>query len=67
MLTLFFVDQLPTAVGSHYEFSNDDALHAIRVLRTTVGDVFNLSDGRGAWSRVQVDGATKKTLTTRVS
>ena len=42
MLTLFFVDQLPTAVGSTFEFNNDDAMHAIRVLRTTIGDVFNI-------------------------
>ncbi len=33
MFTLFFVDDLPTTVGAHYEFSNDDANHAIRVLR----------------------------------
>ena len=66
MLTLFFVDQLPTAVGSTYEFNNDDAMHAIRVLRTTIGDVFNLSDGRGAWSRVQVITETKKSLNVKV-
>jgi 16S rRNA (uracil1498-N3)-methyltransferase len=33
MFTLFFVDDLPTSVGSSYEFANDDANHAIRVLR----------------------------------
>ena len=49
MLTLFFVDDLPTSVGALYEFQNEDALHAVRVLRTTVGDTFNLSDGKGTW------------------
>lgn len=62
MLTLFFVEDLPTTVGQKYEFNNDDALHAIRVLRTNVGDIFNLSDGQGAWSRVVVQSVEKKVL-----
>jgi 16S rRNA (uracil1498-N3)-methyltransferase len=62
MLTLFFVEDLPKTVGELYEFRNDDALHAIRVLRTNVGDIFNLSDGNGAWSRVVVRTAEKKVL-----
>jgi 16S rRNA (uracil1498-N3)-methyltransferase len=53
---------LPKTVGELYEFRNDDALHAIRVLRTNVGDIFNLSDGNGAWSRVVVRTAEKKVL-----
>jgi 16S rRNA (uracil1498-N3)-methyltransferase len=66
MLTLFFVDDLPTTVGESYEFQNDDALHAVRVLRTTVGDIFNLSDGKGAWSKVVVREAAKKSLRVEV-
>jgi 16S rRNA (uracil1498-N3)-methyltransferase len=66
MLTLFFVDDLPTTVGESYEFQNDDALHAVRVLRTTVGDIFNLSDGNGAWSKVIVREAAKKSLRVEV-
>jgi 16S rRNA (uracil1498-N3)-methyltransferase len=62
MLTLFFVEDLPKTVGQQYEFKNEDALHAIRVLRTKVGDIFNLSDGNGAWSRVVVRTAEKKAL-----
>ena len=62
MLTLFFVDDLPRTIGESYEFQNDDALHAVRVLRTTVGDIFNLSDGKGAWSKVVVREAAKKSL-----
>lgn len=66
MLTLFFVEDLPTTVGSTYEFDNDDALHAIRVVRTKSGDYFNLSDGKGAWSHVEALEVHKKHMTVRV-
>ncbi len=66
MLTLFFVEDLPTEVGALYDFQNDDALHAVRVLRTTVGDTFNLSDGNGAWSKVVVREVAKKSLRVEV-
>lgn len=66
MLTLFFVDELPTTVGEQFIFDNDDALHAIRVLRTNIGDIFNLSDGKGSWSHVQVEAANKKSLQVKV-
>ena len=66
MLTLFFVDNLPTTVGQIYEFDNDDALHAIRVLRTRSGDFFNLSDGNGNWSRVEAKEVHKKHMSVEV-
>ena len=66
MLTLFFVEDLPTTVGSTYDFDNDDALHAIRVVRTKSGDYFNLSDGKGAWSHVEALEVHKKHMTVRV-
>jgi 16S rRNA (uracil1498-N3)-methyltransferase len=66
MLTLFFVEDLPTTVGSAYEFNNDDANHAIRVLRMGTGDIFNLSDGAGSWSRVQVLTVAKKSMQVKV-
>jgi 16S rRNA (uracil1498-N3)-methyltransferase len=66
MLTLFFVDDLPTTVGASYEFNNDDANHAVRVLRIGTGDTFNLSDGNGAYSTVQVLSVAKKSLTVKV-
>ncbi len=66
MLTLFFVDDLPTSAGALYEFQNEDALHAVRVLRTDIGDIFNLSDGNGAWSKVVVREAAKKSLRVEV-
>ena len=66
MLTLFFVKDLPTEIGSTYLFDNEDALHAVRVLRMQVGDIFALSDGEGSWSRVHVTQSLKKSLTVEV-
>ncbi len=66
MLSLFFVDDLPTEVGQIYEFANDDAVHAVRVLRIGTGEIFNLSDGAGRWSRVQVVTAGKKSAQVKV-
>lgn len=66
MLTLFFVDDLPTTVGSTYEFNNEDALHAIRVLRIQSGEFFNLSDGKGNWSHVEAKEVHKKHMTVEV-
>ena len=64
MFTLFFVEDLPTT-GS-YEFSNEDAHHAIRVLRMQAGDEFMLSDGKGAWSQVKATEVSKKSITVQV-
>lgn len=66
MLNLFFVSDLPTVVGTTYEFGGDDAGHAIRVLRTQVGDALALSSGQGAWSVVQVTAIAKKSMTVKV-
>jgi 16S rRNA (uracil1498-N3)-methyltransferase len=66
MFTLFFVEDLPRTVGSEYEFKNDDANHAIRVLRTQVDDQFMLSDGKGAWSKVKATQMQKKSMTVQV-
>ena len=65
MFTLFFVDDLPTS--GTYEFSNDDAHHAIRVLRMQVGAEFMLSDGNGAWSQVVATEVNKKSMQVRVT
>jgi 16S rRNA (uracil1498-N3)-methyltransferase len=66
MLTLFFVDDLPTTIGVTYEFDSEDAFHAIKVLRIAAGEIFNLSDGKGAWSRVCVNNVNKKSMTVTV-
>jgi 16S rRNA (uracil1498-N3)-methyltransferase len=66
MLSLFFVTDLPTQVDQVYQFEGDDALHAIRVLRIGTGEIFNLSDGAGNWSRVQVLSVGKKSAEVKV-
>ena len=62
MRTLFFVDDLPTTVGQIYTFNNEDALHAIRVLRTGPGEIFWLSDGKGNFSTVKALEVAKKSM-----
>lgn len=66
MFTLFFVEDLPTTVGEEYEFDNEDAHHAIRVLRTQIDDQFMLSDGNGTWSKVKAVQIKKKSMTVQV-
>jgi 16S rRNA (uracil1498-N3)-methyltransferase len=66
MLTLFFVEDLPTTVGATYEFDNEDANHAIRVLRMSTGTIFNLSDGNGSWAQVQVLTVAKTSMQVKV-
>ena len=66
MFTLFFVDDLPTTVGQNYEFANDDANHAIRVLRMQDGSEFMLSDGKGSGSQVVATEVSKKSMRVRV-
>ncbi len=66
MLTLFFVADLPTQAGSSYDFANEDAFHAIKVLRIAAGEIFNLGDGKGAWSRVVVESVNKKSMQVKV-
>jgi 16S rRNA (uracil1498-N3)-methyltransferase len=66
MLTLFFVEDLPTTVGATYEFDNEDANQAIRVLRMSTGTIFNLSDGNGSWAQVQVLTVAKTSMQVKV-
>ena len=66
MLTLFFVEDLPTSIGAIYEFDGEDAHHAVRVLRMSAGEVFMLSDGEGTWSEVKVFAVKKKSLEVQV-
>lgn len=65
MLTLFFVDELPLS-GTNYEFGGEDAHHAIKVMRIGVGEIFNISDGKGGWARVSVKEVGKKTMSVHV-
>ena len=66
MLTLFFVQDLPTSVGDIYQFANEDAQHAIRVLRMQRDDIFALSDGAGKYSHVRILDVAKKSISVEV-
>lgn len=66
MLTLFFVEELPTQTGQIYEFDNEDANHAVRVLRMAAGETFMLADGSGAWSQVKAFAIKKKSMEVEV-
>jgi len=64
MLTLFLVDKLEDS--NLIEVSGDEAHHAIKVLRITVGEEILISDGAGNWVRASVENIDKKTFMARV-
>lgn len=64
MLTLFLVDKLEDS--NLIEVSGDEAHHAIKVLRITVGEEILISDGAGNWVRASVQSIEKKTFTAKV-
>jgi 16S rRNA (uracil1498-N3)-methyltransferase len=64
MLTLFLVDKLEDS--NLIEVSGDEAHHAIKVLRITVGEEILISDGAGNWVRACVENIEKKTFTAKV-
>jgi 16S rRNA (uracil1498-N3)-methyltransferase len=64
MLTLFLVDKLEDS--NLIEVSGDEAHHAIKVLRTSVGEEILISDGAGNWVRACVEYIEKKTFTAKV-
>jgi 16S rRNA (uracil1498-N3)-methyltransferase len=64
MLTLFLVDKLEDS--NLIEVSGDEAHHAIKVLRTSVGEEILISDGAGNWVRACVEYIEKKTFTVKV-
>ncbi len=66
MLTLFFVKDLPTRIGQIYDFDNEDANHAIRVLRMSAGESFMLADGKGSWSHVKAFAIKKRSMEVEV-
>ena len=57
MLQLFFLDNLenPALIG-------DNAHHAERVLRMSVGEELLVSDGKGNWARCEITSAAKKNV-----
>jgi 16S rRNA (uracil1498-N3)-methyltransferase len=64
MLTLFLIDKLEDS--NLIEIAGDEAHHAIKVLRITVGEEILISDGAGDWVRASVENIEKKTFTAKV-
>jgi len=64
MLTLFLIDKLEDS--NLIEIAGDEAHHAIKVLRITVGEEILISDGAGNWVRASVENIEKKTFTAKV-
>lgn len=65
MLTLFFTDQIND--GSIQTLDNDDAHHAIKVLRLKLGEVIKISDGVNKWVSGSIIEISKKELTISIS
>ena len=64
MLTLFLIDKLEDS--NLIEIAGDEAHHAIKVLRITVGEEILISDGAGNWVRASVENIEKKTFIAKV-
>ena len=64
MLPLFLIDKLEDS--NLIEIAGDEAHHAIKVLRITVGEEILISDGTGNWVRANVENIEKKTFTSKV-
>ena len=64
MLTLFLIDKLEDS--NLIEIAGDEAHHAVKVLRITVGEEILISDGAGNWVRASVENIEKKTFTAKV-
>jgi len=60
VLTLFFVPSLGS--NNSIEVTGDEAHHAIKVLRISLGEEILLSDGAGAWARGSVERIDKKSF-----
>ena len=65
MLTLFFSDQIST--GQKQVLENEEAHHAIKVLRLNIGEVIKISDGVGNWVSGPIVEIAKKELFISIS
>lgn len=65
MLNLFFTDQINN--GSTQSLENDQAHHAIKVLRLNLGEVIQISDGVKNWVSGPIIEISKKKLRISVS
>lgn len=64
MLTLFLVNKLDGL--ETVEISGDEAHHAIKVLRVTLGEEVLISDGSGNWVRAVIENIEKKSFSAKV-
>jgi 16S rRNA (uracil1498-N3)-methyltransferase len=60
VLTLFFSDQISS--GQRQVLENEEAHHAIKVLRLNIGEVIKISDGVGNWVSGPIVEIAKKEL-----
>jgi 16S rRNA (uracil1498-N3)-methyltransferase len=65
VLPLFFVDNL--SGGSSQLLDEDEAHHAIKVLRVKIGEEIMISDGSGNWVSGPIEELGNKTLLIKVS
>jgi len=61
---LFFVDKISTE--SIQSIENEEAHHAIKVLRLSVGELVYVSDGHGKWISGPISEISKKSLAIRI-
>ena len=64
MSYLFFVDKISTE--SIQSIENEEAHHAIKVLRLSVGELVYVSDGHGKWISGPISEISKKSLAIRI-
>lgn len=64
MSSLFFVDQIDTTVVQSLE--NEEAHHAIKVLRVTSGERLTFSDGKSHWVSGEITEIGRKSLKIKV-
>jgi len=57
----------PDIYGSRYSLSEDESVHAVRVLRLKTGDEITLVDGRGGWYAAKIVEANSKHCETEIT
>ena len=60
MLSLFFVEHLDTGITQ--ELSGDEAHHAVKVMRLTIGEKIKIADSTGNWVSGTITEVGKKNL-----
>ena len=61
MLQMFFLEDIERP-----ELTGDNAHHADRVLRMSVGEALLVSDGRGKWAKCSITSITKKNVELKI-